>query len=100
MKNNDITAIVFPNQHIATGYYYSLKTAGIRIPEDFSIIAIDNYPDFAPHKISTIDLKLDVLGYNAARVFIGDMPANADKEGSVYPCPVYIDRGSIAPSRK
>jgi DNA-binding LacI/PurR family transcriptional regulator/DNA-binding GntR family transcriptional regulator len=100
LKREKLTAIMAMNEWLGLNYYYWLTHAGVSVPKELSIIGYDNYRRFAHHPVSTIDLKLDDLGYLAAHIFIGDIPVRSDRQGNVPARPVLVDRGSLGPARK
>ncbi len=91
------TGIIAPNDAIAYEYYVWLQTAGIRVPEDISLISFDNAPESETYPISTIDPGFSRLGYLAAHMLIGDIPLNHFSDGNVGGKANLVDRGSIAP---
>ncbi|MBD3390490.1 MAG: GntR family transcriptional regulator [Chitinivibrionales bacterium] len=99
LSSPDITAVIAPNQWHAVNYYHWCVLMGLRVPRDISILSFDNWLPFSRHPLSTIDQKLDSLGFRAAHLFIEDIPVKADARGNVHCDPVCIDRGSIGPPR-
>jgi DNA-binding transcriptional regulator YhcF (GntR family) len=93
------TAVVTLNQYMGVNTLYWLKLVGLEPPRDMSLISFDNIPSLANHPISTVDFGLANLGYQAAHLFIGDIPVRADRLGNMGSEPTFIDRGSIGPPR-
>jgi DNA-binding LacI/PurR family transcriptional regulator len=80
----DITAIVAPNDEHARMFYRWLKMAGIRIPEDLSLISFDDRVESAyPYTISSINFGFDSLGYTAFHILLGDVPVKVDEWKSI-----------------
>jgi hypothetical protein len=94
------TAIIAGNDYIARDYYYWLKIIGIDLPRHISMISFDNQPEFIASSLSTIDFGLGRLGYKAAHLLIGDIPAQSDAEGHIAGVCTLVDRGSIGKPRK
>jgi len=57
------TAIFAANDQSAIGVIKVAEAAGIRIPEDLSLVGFDNIPEAAYHDLTTIDQFVDQLGY-------------------------------------
>jgi LacI family transcriptional regulator len=57
------TAIFAANDQSAIGVIKVAEAAGIRIPEDLSLVGFDNIPEAAYHNLTTIDQFVDQLGY-------------------------------------
>jgi LacI family transcriptional regulator len=92
------TAIVCGNDLMALGAYLALKEAGLRIPEDVSVVGYDDQEDLAADlqpALSTIRLPYYEMGHRAAEhVFaetVGDLPAR-----TYAPCPI-VRRASVSP---
>jgi DNA-binding LacI/PurR family transcriptional regulator/DNA-binding transcriptional regulator YhcF (GntR family) len=93
------TAWVAPNDRFAREYYLWLKSLGVRIPEDLSMISFDNQTNARFFPLSSIDLGYHALGYKAAHLIIGDMHIPAGRHGNIPgPCRL-IDRGSLSAPR-
>ncbi|MBD3392146.1 MAG: hypothetical protein GF418_08715, partial [Chitinivibrionales bacterium] len=95
----DCTAVLAPNQWLAINYYYWFRFAGFEVPSDLSIIGFDNRLPFEAHPVSTVDFKLDYLGYAAAHALLGDVPVNADRQGNIPSLPAVLDRGTLGRPR-
>ncbi|MBD3393121.1 MAG: GntR family transcriptional regulator [Chitinivibrionales bacterium] len=94
------TAIIAANQWLAMHYYTWLTMTGMNVPRDMSLIAFDNYSPLSLYPITTLDLRLEDLGYKAAHVFVGDIPVGSDRRGNVRCTPVLVDRGSVGRPRR
>ena len=80
----DITAIVAPNDEHARMFYRWLMMAGIRVPEDLSLLSFDDRVERAyPYTISSINFGFDSLGYTAFHILLGDVPVKVDKWKSI-----------------
>ncbi|MBD3392299.1 MAG: hypothetical protein GF418_09545 [Chitinivibrionales bacterium] len=99
LADTKCTAVLAINQWLALNYHRFLTSLGVRIPGDLSILSFDNYLPYAPHPVSTLDFRLEMLGYSTAHIFINDIPVKADRWGLIRTESQYIDRGSLAPPR-
>jgi hypothetical protein len=90
------TALICLNDRMAREYYFWLKAVGIRVPQDISLISFDNTFDSALLPVSTVDFGFQQLGYQAAHLFIGDLPVRGDRNGNIAGACTLVDRGSVA----
>jgi DNA-binding transcriptional regulator YhcF (GntR family) len=95
----EVTAIFAPNQSLAVNYAVWFDATGAKLPRDISLIGIDNYLRAAIFPVSIVSQNFEGLAYSMSRVFIGDVPANADKWGNMPNEPEFIDRGSLGRPR-
>lgn len=73
-----------------------LSKTGIRVPQDISLITIDDNDDMANRGIAVYNLQYDRMGYLAAHCLLGDIPVGKNRKGIVE-CPGrIIERGSVA----
>jgi len=72
-----------------------LKFAGVRIPDDISLVSFDNAIDHYHQPISTVDFGFARMGYQAAHVFIGDIPIRSGPHGDMPGVCALIDKGSV-----
>lgn len=65
----EITAVMAVDDNIALGAMAAIYEAGLRIPEDISIVGFDNYPETAywSPALTTVDYPLGKAGYMAAK---------------------------------
>jgi DNA-binding LacI/PurR family transcriptional regulator len=94
------TAILALNQFMGVNTLTWLTYVGIDVPADMSILSFDNIYPLINVPISTVDFGFGNLGYQAAHVFIGDIPVRADKWGNIGSRPQLLSRGSLGPPRK
>jgi len=94
------TALVALNQSMAVCTFDWLRLVGLDVPADISLISFDDYLPLANHPISTVDFGFSNLGYQAAHIFIGDIPVRTDRWGNVAGKPRLVDRGSLGPPRR
>lgn len=67
------TAMLCMNDEVAIGLMHTLKNGGLRIPEDFSIVAADNIElsKFVTPALTTLQLPKKELGEKAADLLLG-----------------------------
>ena len=78
------TAIFALNDGIAIGVYHAASVAGLRIPEDLSVVGFDNYSldEWLVPPLTTVHQPLDEMGAAAARMVLdmalepGESPTN------------------------
>ena len=84
LARSDTTAILAPNDEHARMFYRWLMMAGIRVPEDLSLLSFDDLVESAyPYTISSINFGFDSLGYTAFHALLGDIPLKVDKWKSI-----------------
>lgn len=91
------TAIVCMTDNIAVGAYRAARAAGLRIPEDISIVGFDDVPivgDLTPG-LTTVHPPFHEVGVRAAEIALGLAPAQ-----NVLLQPTLVHRGSTAPPRQ
>jgi LacI family transcriptional regulator len=66
------TAIFASNDQSATGAVKAIHEAGLRVPDDMSVVGFDNIPDVAyTHPgLTTVDQSIDTMGYIATEMLI------------------------------
>jgi DNA-binding LacI/PurR family transcriptional regulator len=94
------TALIALNDWRAHQYLVWFRNAGLRIPQDMSIVSFDNTALSETIPVSTVDFGFARLGYLAAHLLIGDIPVRADREGNIPGICTLMDRGSIGPPAK
>jgi LacI family transcriptional regulator len=96
--NRPPTAIMCGNDRMAVGALLALLEAGIKVPEDVSVLGYDDQFQLAAEirpALSTVRLPYDVMGRLAAEQLAVGGPANEIRRTLVH-CPVVI-RDSTAP---
>ncbi|MDR2999271.1 MAG: LacI family transcriptional regulator [Microbacterium sp.] len=100
----DVTAIFAVNDTIAAGVYDGLRDAGVRIPQDMSVVAYDDTPlavDLSP-KLTTVHVPLEQMGREALRAALSEHDAFArTPEDDLILGTYLVHRDSVAapPSR-
>jgi DNA-binding LacI/PurR family transcriptional regulator len=68
---------------------------GLEIPDDISLLSIDNYDSFTVLPVSTVDIGADTLGYRAFHAILGDIPYRRRGGRSIIGEPRVVRRGSV-----
>lgn len=96
------TALICFNDHLAMGAYQALADAGLRIPQDVSVIGFDDVPlaSWLRPELTTIALPHHELGARAVELLVdvveGRRPPQGDPPVLRLPMPV-VRRGSVGP---
>ncbi len=94
------TALIAPNDWLASAYAIWLAQMGVAVPARLSLLSFDNDVALRHYPISTVDLGLGHLGYCAAHILVGDIPIRSDRYGNIVALPRLVDRGSLAKPRR
>lgn len=91
------TAIVSMNDVMVVGILRAAAEAGIRIPQDMSIIGFDNreFSDYLTPRITTMDLPLHEMGFQAMDALTRLMRGEAVPQRLISECRL-IERDSVA----
>jgi DNA-binding LacI/PurR family transcriptional regulator len=100
VRDGTATAVIAPNEWSAIQYYHWFHEAGISVPAELSLVSFDKHLTFDHHRLSTVDPRVEELGYRTAHVFMGDIPVKADRRGNMLNEPQFVDRGTLGPPRR
>ena len=92
------TALFCYNDRMAMGAYEALRTLGLRIPEDVSVIGFDNQELIADHLypgLSTMELPHYEMGRWAVTHLLEQDDGGSTAAQNMLEC-IYIKRGSVA----
>jgi len=93
-QRGSFDAIVAANDLMALGALEGLKAAGVRVPEEVSVVGYDDIEDasFATPGLTTVRQPLADLGYSAARLAVEAPRQNphTDEERTVVTTPLVI----------
>ncbi|CAL9645252.1 Ribose operon repressor [Streptomyces sp. enrichment culture] len=98
------TAVFAANDIVAAGAAQALEEAGLRVPQDISLVGYDDVPvaqEMRP-RLTTVHVPLEELGRQAVRIALGDEDADAWREtatGVVRLGTHIVVRDSVAPRR-
>ena len=77
--------------------YAAIRRAGLRIPEDISLISFDNAPWLRPYPISSVDFGTEALGYDAFQLFYKLVSIHIGQKRLLQGRNRLVNRGSLAP---
>jgi DNA-binding LacI/PurR family transcriptional regulator len=100
LRDHQVTALIALSDRMAREYHFWLKSVGIAVPENLSIVSFDNSPDSIAFPISTVDFGFSSLAYQAAHLFVGDIRVQADRLGNIASRPRLLERGSLGLPRR
>jgi LacI family transcriptional regulator len=94
-----VTAIVAANDRLAMGCYDALSAAGLRCPEDVSIVGFNDMPfvDRLRPPLTTIRVPQREIGTSAADLLLGQLADDPDSVREILLAPVLVVRFSTAP---
>jgi LacI family transcriptional regulator len=101
--NPQITALLGVNDAVALHTWATLTAAGLRVPEDYSLLGFDDtLPGPAPQAVpclTTIRLPLQEIGHAGVRLLCDLIDGQADPYTQIVLPTTLIVRASTAPSR-
>jgi LacI family transcriptional regulator len=85
------TAIFASNDQSATGAIKAIYEAGLRVPDDISVVGFDNIPEVAyTHPgLTTVDQSIDKMGYIATKMLISLIEGDSPESG-LYKVPTRL----------
>ena len=85
------TAIFASNDQSATGAIEAIHEAGLRVPDDISVVGFDNIPDVAyTHPgLTTVDQSIDTMGYIATEMLVSLIEGDS-LESDLYKVPTRL----------
>jgi len=92
------TAIVCANDLIAQGVYKAAAEAGLRIPDDVSVVGFGDFPfaSYMTPSLTTIHTPLREMGAEAAKVLLGLMKGGTIPEYKALFATSLVTRGSVS----
>jgi LacI family repressor for deo operon, udp, cdd, tsx, nupC, and nupG len=103
------TAVVATSDELAIGVLHELRLAGVRVPDDVSVIGVDDHPHAELHDLTTIAQPVAEQAEAAARWLLrtvesagsanGRLPDGWDRHVERLPTNLVV-RGSTAPPRR
>ena len=91
-----ISCLLFSNDRLAKNIWPLLHRIGIKYPQEISIISIDNYMDVDLLPITTVDVGISKVGYDAFHAIAKDIPFQRNSNtGEISARPSIIQRGSV-----
>ena len=97
-EHDPITAVFCANDHAALGLVRALQQAGIRVPQDVSVVGFDDIPEaeFIGPPLSTVRQRFDELGRLALSTLM-DLVHGAVAPNAPSSAPITAPRLSVAP---
>lgn len=94
------TAILVMNDIMAVGAMRAATEAGVKVPEELSLIGFNNreFSDYLNPRITTMNLPLQQMGYSSMEALAG-MIKGERPGGNYSPLCTLIERDSVAPPR-
>ena len=101
-KKRQVTAVFVANDHMALGVLRAFAEAGLRVPEDVSMVGFDDVPEaafFSP-PLTTVRQDFDELGRQSLELLLDRITHGTHGKGNTSVPADLIDRRSVAaPSR-
>ncbi len=97
LKANKITALICANDIIALGAYKTIKSLGLSIPDDISVIGFDNIKDgeYVVPRLSTFDVPREKLGREVGNYLIGVFSDRQLQYSQIVVRCIYIPKDSV-----
>jgi DNA-binding LacI/PurR family transcriptional regulator len=92
------TAVLAANDHLALGVLRALAGRGLRVPDDVSVVGVDDLPQgafFSP-PLTTVRQDFAAMGRAAVEILLAQVERGEHPEGVVL-APVLVERASTAP---
>jgi DNA-binding LacI/PurR family transcriptional regulator len=98
-RRHNFTALFAYNDISAIGATWALREAGLRIPEDVSVVGFDDIPAaaFNTPSITTVRQPLERMGQIAAKTLIDRIEGRADYLSEIAIEPEFVVRDSTGP---
>ena len=88
-RNKRYTAVIAVNDMVACGLIYQFQRAGLRLPEDISVIGFDNitYGSIVVPNLTTVDTSAHILGQKAVELLTQSAQATLSQDNLVITVP-------------
>jgi len=90
------TAVFAASDEMAMGASVSIYHHGLRVPQDISVIGIDDHPMSAPFGLTTVAQNPAQQGAAAARIILDELAGRPARQGNLLLPVTLIERGSTA----
>ena len=97
--DREATAVFSANDQMSLGLLHAYREAGVRVPDDVSVIGFDDIPEaayFAP-PLTTMRQDFDVLGRDVLATVLAVLRGDADAADRTSRVPELVVRASTAP---
>ncbi|MCX6503270.1 MAG: LacI family DNA-binding transcriptional regulator [Microbacterium sp.] len=97
----EVTAVFAANDQMALGVMHAIHEAGLRIPEDISVVGFDDTPESASFwpALTTIRQHFDQVGVAALQALVAAIEDQPRERGDLVPTELIVRRSTAAPSR-
>jgi DNA-binding LacI/PurR family transcriptional regulator len=98
-QERDVTAVFVANDQMALGVIRALCEAGVRVPDQVSVVGFDDVPEaayFTP-ALTTVRQDFDAVGLLALKLLLDQMGEGPSEERHVVVEPRLVVRESAAP---
>ena len=92
------TAVYAHSDEVALGAFRTLRRAGLRVPEDISVIGIDDHPLAELTDLTTVRQPVHQQGARAAEIVLGLLQGHAYRPRGLHADPSWSSAG--APPRR
>lgn len=101
-KRRDFTAVCAMNDEMALGVVNTLQKAGIRVPEDVSVVGYDNtiFSKVSMVGITSVDSNIERTCWQAVDMLLKVINGSEPKEPHIMTAPKMVKRQSSGPVRK
>jgi len=92
------TALATYNDALATAALVALRDAGLRIPDDFSVVGFDHFPEYYEAKLTTFDYRYRDLAEHAVYLLDGLVTGTIRGPARVTLMPRFIEGATTGPA--
>ena len=96
-----VTAVFAANDQMALGLLRALREHGRSVPEDVSVVGVDDLPEtpyFSP-PLTTVRQDFSELGRHSLRIVLGQIDSGVPSTERLVIPPTLVERQSVAPPR-
>jgi LacI family transcriptional regulator len=99
-RKKPFTALLAYNDISAIGAIWAFQEAGLRVPEDISVVGFDDVPSAAFNSpgLTTVRQPLQRMGQIAAKTVIDQVEGNAEYVPEILIAPEFVVRASTGPA--
>lgn len=95
INNYDVTAIITESDVVASGVYKAIKEAGLKIPEDYSIISLGGHSYRLEPALYTVEINNKFLAEKATENLINMLDKKPFEGSKIYNCFSFIQGDSL-----
>lgn len=100
-RREGVSAVFVANDQMAMGAMHAIHDAGLRIPEDISVVGFDDTPESASFwpALTTVRQHFDQVGVASLRALVAAIEGVAAASGDLIPTELVIRDSTAAPLR-